>query len=86
MNEFYITLMGDNSFDTFPDNTLASFQTQLPQPVNLGSDIWSVGLAEISYPKGMASIISTFDRNESTPFALVYLDETTYARFNLQHS
>ena len=70
MNEFYIT-----SFDTFPDNTLASFQTQLPQPVNLGSGNWSVGLAEISYPTGMPSVNTLFDRSESTPFAIVYLDE-----------
>ena len=56
MNEFYITLLSDSSFSTFPNNTLSSFQSLLPQPINLESDNWLVGLAEISYPTGVDSI------------------------------
>ena len=81
MNEFYITVLSDSSFNMFPNNTLASFQTQLPQPVNLGSDKWSVGLAEISYPTGVDIINSPLQFDEDALLNFVYITEQKFVGF-----
>ena len=73
--------MSDNSFDTFTDNTLASFQTQLPQPVNLGSDNCSVGLAEISYPTSVNLIDTPLQFDEDALLIFVYITERKFVTF-----
>ncbi|KAJ8030236.1 hypothetical protein HOLleu_26584 [Holothuria leucospilota] len=46
---FYVTLPSNSSFQYFPDNTLSSFTTQLPEPILLTGS-WEVALCEIQYP------------------------------------
>ncbi|KAK5650192.1 hypothetical protein RI129_001221 [Pyrocoelia pectoralis] len=47
--EFYLTLLSNSSMAYFPNNTTASFITQLPKRLRLTGD-WVVGLSEIHYP------------------------------------
>jgi hypothetical protein len=49
-DHFYITLFSNASQDIYPDNKIATFTTQLAQPIRLDpSEIWEVGLGELSY-------------------------------------
>ena len=49
-DHFYVTLFSNASQDIYPDNKIAAFTTQLAQPIRLDpSDIWEVGLCELSY-------------------------------------
>lgn len=47
----FLTLPSNSSMDIFPDNTVASFRTKLPGPLELGLGDWEVGLSEIILPK-----------------------------------
>jgi hypothetical protein len=50
-NQFYVTLLSNDSQTIYPDNTLASFTSRLAQPIDLGSsDNWEVGLQEYTHP------------------------------------
>ena len=49
MNAFYLTLPSDASMNVFPNNTLTSYITRLPRPIEL-TGRWEVGLVEIQYP------------------------------------
>lgn len=46
---FYVTLPSNSSYQYFPQNTLASFTTQLAEPIILTGS-WEVALCEIQYP------------------------------------
>ncbi|KAJ8034802.1 hypothetical protein HOLleu_21801 [Holothuria leucospilota] len=48
-DNFYVTLPSNSSFQYFPENTLASFKTQLAEPIVLNGS-WEVSLCEIQYP------------------------------------
>ena len=49
-DHFYVTLFSNASQDIYPDNKIAAFTTQLAQPIRLNpSEIWEVGLCELSY-------------------------------------
>ena len=49
-DHFYVTLFSNASQDIYPDNKIAAFTTQLAQPIRLNpSEIWEVGLSELSY-------------------------------------
>lgn len=45
--EFYITVLSDASSQVFPDNTLSSFTTKLPDNVDIRRGNWKVGVTEI---------------------------------------
>ena len=49
MESFTIELVSNASAQLFPDNTLSSFTSFLPQQLNLDSQ-WDVAISEISYP------------------------------------
>ena len=49
MNAFYLTLPSDASMNVFPNNTLTSYITRLPRPIEF-TGRWEVGLVEIQYP------------------------------------
>ena len=49
MDSFTIELVSDASGELFPDNTLSSFTSFLPDQVNLEGQ-WEVAISEISYP------------------------------------
>jgi len=66
-DHFYITLFSNASQHLYPDNKIAAFTIQLAQPIILDpSEIWEVGLCEISSP-------STMPVGDNTN-ALVYCD------------
>jgi hypothetical protein len=66
-DHFYITLFSNASQHLYPDNKIAAFTIQLAQPVILDpSEIWEVGLCEISSPSTM--------QVENNTNALVYSD------------
>jgi len=49
-DHFYVTLFSNASQDIYPVNKIAAFTTQLAQPIRLDpSEIWEVGLSELSY-------------------------------------
>jgi hypothetical protein len=48
-SSFYVTLPSNSSMDFFPDNTLSTYVTKLPQPFDLKGE-WEVGLSEIQFP------------------------------------
>jgi len=47
---FYITLLSDELYNLYPNNTIARFLVWLPRPVELLQGAWEVGLYEMSYP------------------------------------
>ena len=49
MESFTIELVSNASAQLFPDNTLSSFTSFLPEQLNLDSQ-WEVAISEISYP------------------------------------
>ena len=53
---FYMTLPSDGSLETFPNNTLSSFRTHLPQMMDLDEGEWEVGLSEIVYPTTVENV------------------------------
>lgn len=53
--QFYITLPSDASMDTYPNNTVAHFRTDLATPINLAGS-WEVGLCEITFPHSWHTI------------------------------
>jgi len=66
-NHFYITLFSNASQHIYPVNKIAAFRIQLAQPKILDpSEIWEVGLCELSNP-------STLPEGDNTD-ALVYCD------------
>lgn len=66
-DHFYITLFSNASQHLYPDNKIAAFTIQLAQPIILDpSEIWEVGLCEISSPSIM--------RVGNNTNALVYCD------------
>lgn len=50
-NDFYISLLSNNSMDRYPNNTLSSFTNHLAQPIDLSSDDWQVGIVEFECNK-----------------------------------
>jgi len=66
-DHFYITLFSNTSQHIYPDNKIAAFAIQLAQPIILEpSEIWEVGLCELTKP-------STLPVGDNTD-ALVYSD------------
>jgi hypothetical protein len=66
-DHFFITLFSNASQHLYPDNKIAALTIQLAQPIILDpSEIWEVGLCEISSP-------STMPVGDNTN-ALVYCD------------
>ena len=55
MSEFYLTLPSNSSMKYYPENTLTSFTTRLPNSIRLEGD-WDVGLVEIQYPHNWYNI------------------------------
>ena len=55
MSEFYLTLPSNSSMEYYPENTLTSFTTRLPNSIRLEGD-WDVGLVEIQYPHNWYNI------------------------------
>lgn len=52
VNEFYISLLSNNSVDKYQKNTLSCFTNKLARPIELtGDDDWYVGLCEIECNK-----------------------------------
>jgi len=49
-NHFYVTLFSNASTDLYPNNTIATFTTELAQSFELGSsDRWEVGVFKFAY-------------------------------------
>jgi hypothetical protein len=48
-NQFYVYLPSDSSITHFPENTVSSFRTYLPQTLNLSGKNWYVALHSIVY-------------------------------------
>jgi len=66
-DHFYITLFSNASQHLYPDNKIAAFTIQLARPIILDpSEIWEVGLYEISSPSTVQVEVNTN--------ALVYCD------------
>jgi hypothetical protein len=63
-NMFYLTLPSNISMDYFPNNTLASFTTRLPEMLDLDGS-WEIELAEIQYPHSWYNV-RTYKRSIST--------------------
>jgi len=49
MNQFYIRLPSDSSMKTYPDNTVAHFNTKLAERIHLDGQ-FEVALTEFIYP------------------------------------
>ena len=49
--DFHMTLPSNASLELYPDNSLASYRTKLPERVDLDGDNWEVGLSEIQYAR-----------------------------------
>ena len=58
---FTLELASNSSLNVYPENTLASFRTVLPECIELFGH-WEVSLLEISYPRNIFNIVEgTFD-------------------------
>lgn len=66
-NEFYISLLSNNSTDRYKENTLSSFTNHLARPIDLSTDDWYVGLVEIECNQATAG-------DKSIQLACVYSD------------
>ena len=64
---FYLTLPSNSSMEYFPNNTLSSYGTKLPQPFNLKGE-WEEGLSEIQFPMTWYN----FNENESRLHVTMY--------------
>ena len=60
VNEFYVTLPSNSSFDYYPSNTLSDFTTKLFKPIDLSGE-WEVALTEISFPLSYYNITEPFN-------------------------
>ena len=49
MGKFTVNLVSNASMQIYPTNTMASFKTQLPVPIEL-DETWTAALSEISFP------------------------------------
>ena len=49
-NVFYLTLPSDSSMNIYRDNKISSFCVNLPNPLELDSNSWKVGIVELIYP------------------------------------
>ena len=82
-NEFYITLASNLYTTEFPNNNISYFQTPLYSPLQLDTNEWYVGLAEIILPDTWYNIKTkdkkiTFRHKGRTPQTL-YLEEGYYS-------
>lgn len=79
-NGFYITLPSNACAKVFPQNTSASFTTQLARPLELTGD-WEVGLAEIHYPHSWNTITedATFEISNGVKKWVFFLQRGYYA-------
>ena len=59
MSGFYITLPSNSSMDQYPNNTKASFRTQLAKPVILNQD-YEVALVEVNYSSNIKTFLGNF--------------------------
>ena len=50
MSDFYLTLPSNSSMHHYPENSPSDFITELPKPIDLKTNNYEVGLAEIQYP------------------------------------
>ena len=57
MSRFYVTLPSNSAMDYYPENTVVCYTTKLAIAVELEGD-WEVGLAEMSIPSAVYSVIS----------------------------
>jgi len=57
MSRFYVTLPSNSSMDYYPENIVACYTTKLANVVELEGD-WEVGLAEVSIPSAVYSVIA----------------------------
>ena len=81
MESFTIELVSNASAQLFPDNTLSSFTTFLPEQLNL-EDQWEVAISEMSYPS-MYQIVTEgklifFDKKPSQSSEFYYLEPGLY--------
>ena len=67
MSFFTVELVSNASFDCYPNITLSSFTSFLPEQINLDGE-WEVAITEMSYPSLYQNI---------TEEKLFYLDEAT---------
>lgn len=61
VDEFYVTLPSNSSFDYYPDNTLSDFTTKLFKSLDLTGE-WEVALVEISFPHSFYNITERNNR------------------------
>jgi hypothetical protein len=55
---FYLTLLRDGSMQSFPNNTVAWFQTLLPNSLNLTDGDWVVALTKMKYSVDLKKILT----------------------------
>lgn len=55
IEEFTMNLISNASMETFPGNTLSSFTTLLPTPIQLSGE-WQVALVEIAWPNVVQNV------------------------------
>ena len=81
MESFTIELISNASAQLFPDNTLSSFTTFLPEQLNLDGQ-WDVALSEISYPLMFQNVTEGkfmfFDKKRSKLSEFYYLEPVLY--------
>ena len=81
MESFTIELVSNASAQLFPDNTLSSFTTFLPEQLNLEGQ-WEVAISEISYPSMYQNVTEGkfmfFDKKFSTSSEFYYLELGLY--------
>ena len=68
--QFNLTLPSNNSKQIYPDNSVASFTTKLPEDINLTGQ-WEVALKEIQYP------ISWYNIDEDSGYVIVDFNNVT---------
>ena len=56
MNNFYLTLLSDNSLRTFSKNTQYDFKVKLDHSIKIEKDNWEEGLVEIITPTEINNI------------------------------
>ena len=67
MSSFTVEMVSNASFDCYPNNTLSSFTSFIPEQINPDGE-WEVSITELSYPSLYQNI---------TEGKLFYLDEAT---------
>lgn len=71
---FYLTLPSNVNQTLFPDNSLASYVTKLPNPIQLEGS-WEVALVEVLYTSSFYNVLKEFNEL-STPKTGLILSET----------